>query len=122
MSAVALTAVDAVGGVLVVLGALLVLSSAVAMLRQRDALSRINAFSPATGLGLPLIVVAAFLHRWSVHGFAVVDGLKTVVTVVALLVVSSVATNIIARAAYLSGAPVDPRTDPQDLARAPEPD
>ena len=113
---------DALTGLLIVLGALLVLSSAVAMLRQTDAISRINAFSPATGLGLPLIVTAAFVHRWSLHGFDVVDLFKTVVTITALLVVSSVATNILARAAYLSGAPVDPRTDPQDLARAPESD
>ena len=117
MSAVLTT----LAGIFVVLGALLGVASAIAMHRQRDAISRINVFSPATGLGLPLIVTAAFLHRWAVAGFDGVDLFKTLVTIAALLVVSSVATNVIARAAYLSAAPVDPHTDPQDLARAPEP-
>ena len=89
---------DAVAGVMVVVGALFVLVSAIAMLRQRDAFSRINVMSPATGFGLPLIVVAAFLHRIALGVATWGDGLKTVVTVIALLVVSSVATNILARA------------------------
>lgn len=113
-------AADVLAGVLVVVGALLMLVSAIAMHRQRDAFARINVLSPATGLGLPLIVAATFLHSWSATGFSWVGLLKTVVTMTALLVVSSVASNVIARAAYLSGAPVHPDTEPQELAHAPE--
>lgn len=110
---------DPLAGVLAVLGAALVLVSAIAMMRQRDAFARINVLSPATGLGLPFIVVAAFLHRVDLHGFVWSDLLRTGVTVAALLIVSSVASNILARAAYLSGAPVSAGTSPQDLAPAP---
>lgn len=108
-------------GLLVVGGAALMLTSAVAMLRAGDALTRINVFSPATGCGLPMIVTGAYLHQVVGGGFGVVGLVKYVVTVAALLVVSSVATNLLARAAYQAGMQIDPRTDPQDLARNPEP-
>ncbi|MDO5533766.1 MAG: monovalent cation/H(+) antiporter subunit G [Propionibacteriaceae bacterium] len=111
---------EVLAAIFVVVGSLLVLLSGVAMFRQRDAFARISVMSPATGMGLPLIVVAAFLHRCATTGFGWLDLGKTVLTVAALLVVSSVASNILARAAYLSGAAVHPVTDPQDLARAPE--
>lgn len=100
-------------------GALLVLLSAVAMLRERDAYARINVLSPATGMGMPLIVLGAYLQKLTVTGFSLASLLKLLVTLAALVVVSSVASNVLARAAYLSGAPVDPRTDPQDLASEP---
>lgn len=113
-------ALTVLAGVLVVVGALFMLTSAVAMLRESDALTRINVLSPATGMGLPLIVVAAWLDRLVEHGFEWLPLFQTIVTIAALLVVSSVASNTLARAAYLSGAPVDPATDPQDLARDPD--
>lgn len=108
-------------GALCLGGALLILLSAIAMLRERDAVSRINVLSPATGMGLPLIVVAAYLQRLTLTEFSFAGLAKVLVTLAALLVVSSVASNTLARAAYLSGAPVHPATDPQDLAREPDP-
>lgn len=105
--------------VLLLGGAFWMLTAALSMFHARDALSRINVLSPATGLGLPMIVVGAFLQHLRVDGFEPGMLLKTIVTVLALIIVSSVASNVLARAAYLSGAPVDPRTAPQDLERAP---
>lgn len=103
-----------------VVGALFMLLSAVAMLRAHDALSRINVLSPATGVGLPLIVVAAYIRAVHLQGFEWWGLVQLAVTLVSLLVVSSVASNTLARSAYLSGSPVDPRAAPQDLARAPD--
>jgi multicomponent Na+:H+ antiporter subunit G len=100
-------------------GAFWILTAALSMFRVRDAISRISVFSPATGLGLPMIVVGAFLQHTRVDGFEAGTLLTTLLTVVALIIVSSVASNVLARAAYLSGTSVDPRTAPQDLARAP---
>lgn len=100
-------------------GAFWILTAALSMFRVRDAISRISVFSPATGLGLPMIVVGAFLQHTRVDGFEAGLLLTTILTVVALILVSSVASNVLSRAGYLSGTPVDPRTAPQDLARAP---
>lgn len=105
--------------VLLVGGAFWMLTAALSMFHARDSLSRINVLSPATGLGLPMIVVGAFLEHLRVDGFATGLLLKTVITVLALVIVSSVASNVLARSAYLSGAPLDPRTAPQDLEREP---
>lgn len=107
-------------GVFAVGGSLLVLTSAVLMVRERDAYARINCLSPATGMGLPLIVLAAYLVEFASTGVRLVEVIQLLVTLVALLVVSSVASNVLARAAYLSGAPVHADTRPQDLAEDPE--
>lgn len=105
-----------------IIGALFVLASAAAMFRVRDALSRINVFSPATGLGLPLLVLGVLLENTRINGFDLMTALMSALTVVALASVASVASNVLSRSAYLSAAPIDPATHPQELAEAPEED
>lgn len=112
--------VVAIVAVLLVGGSGLILVSAVSMLRERDAYARINVLSPATGLGMPMIVIAAYLHHVLSHGVDLGGIIRLLVTVASLLIVSSVASNVLARAAYLSGAPVRPDTQPQDLAEEPD--
>ncbi len=109
---------DVLSLVLATGGALLVLLSSVAMLRARDGLQMMNVFSPATGMGLPLIAVAVFVQLTASRGFSWWTLLITAVTVAALVIVSSLASNTLARAVYQSGAAVDERTQPQDLARS----
>ena len=111
-----------IAGFLQVAGALFVLVAAIAMFRVRDAISRINVFSPATGLGLPVLVAGVHLEHILDSGFDLINLLMTLMTIVALVTVASVASNVLSRSAYLSGAPIDPATDPQDLAREPEVD
>lgn len=106
-------------GVLAIGGSLTVLVSAVAMLRVRDALSRVNVLSPATGIGLPAIVLAAFLDDLHQHGFDVFDLIKTLVAIAGFIILSSVASNTLGRATYRSGCPVDPATHPNELAERP---
>ncbi|WP_299302405.1 monovalent cation/H(+) antiporter subunit G [uncultured Brachybacterium sp.] len=119
MMAVLDVAMTVVIAVLLLGGGFWMLTSALSMFHARDSLSRVNVLSPATGLGLPMIVVGAFLQHTRTDGFAADMLGKTIITVIALIIVSSVASNVLSRAAYLSGSPVDPRTAPQDLERAP---
>ncbi|MGI8946491.1 MAG: cation:proton antiporter [Ornithinimicrobium sp.] len=100
-------------------GAFFVLVSALAMLRVGDGLSRINVLSPATGIGLPAIVAAAFIHDLQMHGFDVFDLIKTTVAIVGFIILSSVASNTLGRATYRSGCPLDPDTQPNELAQRP---
>lgn len=102
--------------VLVLCGVVLVLLSSVAMVRSRDALQMMNVFSPATAMGLPLVVGGVFVHLTGRNGFDWWVLLISLVTISSLVIVSSLASNTLARAVYQSGAPVDPRTRPQDLA------
>lgn len=107
-------------GVLAIGGACFVLLSVVGMLRVPDAVSRVNVLSPATGVGLPCIFLAVWVHHLAEAGF---DGwalVRTLIAVVAMLMVSSVASNAIARATYRSAAPVAPATQPNELADGPD--
>lgn len=111
---------DVAIGALSVVGSLLIAGCGLAMLRERDAFSRINSLGAATALGMPLIVLATYLHSLRVDGFELWSLVRLLVTLGCLLVVSSVASNVLGRSAYLSGAPVTPETEPQDLARDPD--
>ncbi|MDN5601673.1 MAG: cation:proton antiporter [Dermabacteraceae bacterium] len=120
MIAVLDVALSVLIAVLLLGGGFWMLTAALSMFNARDAYSRVNVLSPATGLGMPMIVVGAFLQHTRIDGLEPGMLVKTLLTVLALIIVSSVASNVLARAAYLSAAPVDPRTSPQDLARPPE--
>lgn len=103
-------------GILCIGGAIFVLLSAIAMHRTRDGLSRINVLSGATGIGLPAMVLGVYLHHAATYGFDVIDLIKLFVAIGGFIIMSSVASNALGRAAYRSGAPLDPATDPNDLA------
>ena len=99
-----------VGGLLMLLGSLFFAVTAIGMLRSRDAISRVNNLSPATGAGLPLIILGAAVHDLAAGDLSVLDGVKAALAVGASLIVSSVASNMLARAAYRSQRELDPRT------------
>ena len=99
-----------VAGLLMLLGSLFFAVTAIGMLRCRDAISRVNNLSPATAAGLPLIIIGAVVHDLAAGDLTVLDGVKAALTVWAALVVSSVASNMLGRAAYRSQQELDPRT------------
>ena len=106
-------------GIFGITGSLLMLFSAIAMFRVRDALSRINVFSPATGLGMPLIVAAVYVYDLHTEGFSWGSLLMAVVAVLGVIIVSSVGSNTLSRASVLSGQPVHRKTSPNRLAQPP---
>lgn len=109
--------VEVVGGTFVLAGSVVVLLASIVMVRARDAVTRINSLSPVTAFGLPLIVLGEFATTVQDDGVTAWGLVRLGITLVALLVVSSVASNTLARAAVLSGARIDPRTNPNHLAR-----
>lgn len=106
--------------ILIIGGAGFVLVSSLAMQRAKDGLTRVNSLSPGTGFGMPMLVGAAFIHNTWLHGFELVAFITAAAAILALIIVSSVASNTLARAAYLSGTSIDPRTNPQELAEEPK--
>ncbi|CAN5139375.1 hypothetical protein BH24ACT12_BH24ACT12_07190 [soil metagenome] len=99
-----------VAGLLMLLGSLFFAVTAIGMLRSRDAISRVNNLSPATAAGLPLIIIGAAVHDLAAGDLTVLDGVKEALAVGAALVVSSVASNMLGRAAYRSQQELDHRT------------
>lgn len=106
---------ELLASVLLLLGALAVATGARSLFAEKDAVSRINSFGIVTSLGLPLVTAGAMVGRFLVDGFSWAILLKSMAAVLAFILVSSVASNALARAAYMSGAPVDPETAPNDL-------
>ena len=100
-------------------GALVIFASSIRMLREKDAFCRISALGPAASVGLPLIITAAYIEELSTSGWNMFVMFRFLLTVVLLLAVASVATNVLGRAAYQSGAKVSEDTSPQDMARKP---
>ena len=112
--------VEVVVGLLCLIGAFFVLVSGIGMFRARDGLGRINVLSSATGVGMPAIAVAAYIWTVHTHGFLWLDLVKALIAVLGFIIMSSVASNAITRAAYRSGAPIDPDTSPNELATPPD--
>lgn len=110
------TILSIVAGTLVVVGSLGFLVSAVALLRVRDAVSRVNSMGPATAVGLPLILTGALVQQSLTNGWSWMNLVKVLLAIAGSVVVSSVASNTLGRAAYRSGAPIDPATEPNELA------
>lgn len=107
---------EIVVSVLMVLGTLMFLVTAIGMLRLSDALTRINVLAPALGAGLPLIMLAALVHDIDDNGFSWQNLISVVISIIAMLLVSSVASNVLARSAYRSDSPLDENTSFNDLA------
>ncbi|PID98673.1 MAG: cation:proton antiporter [Actinomycetales bacterium] len=103
-------------GLFVLLGSFLMLTVAIAFFKEPDGISRINALGPATALGLPLIITGSYIYSTWLQGFSFSLLLKSIATVIALVLVSSVGSNVLARASYLSGCELDPATEPNELA------
>lgn len=99
-----------VAGLLMLLGSFFFAITAIGMLRSGDAISRVNNLSPATGAGLPLLIIGAVVHDLTAGDLTVLAGVKAVLAIGAALVVSSVASNMLGRAAYRSQQGLDPRT------------
>ena len=101
---------ELVAGLLMLLGSLFFAVTAIGMLRSGDAISLVNNLSPATGAGLPLVIIGAVVHDLSAGDLSVLDGVKAALAVGAALAVSSVASNMLGRSAYRSQTQLDPRT------------
>ncbi|MCA0337913.1 MAG: monovalent cation/H(+) antiporter subunit G [Actinobacteria bacterium] len=99
-----------------IVGSLGFLVSGVAVLRVRDAVSRVNALGPATAVGLPLILLAAFIEQGLTEGWSWVNAVEVFIAMLGAIVISSLGSNMLGRAAYRSGAEIDPCTQPNELS------
>lgn len=106
---------DLLIGVPALLGSLCFLVAAVSMSRAGDALTRINILSVATGLGMMMFIMAAYVNDLTA-GFRWLSLLTALVALGATVVVTSVASITLARAAYRSDGRLDPRTAYDDIA------
>lgn len=108
--------VDTLIAVPLLVGSFLILVSSIGIARSRDSFARLNALGVATSAGVPLVVIAGYVHKTRMAGLDLYLVVALLVTIGAMWIVSSVGSNVLARAAYLAGAVVHPSTSPNDLA------
>lgn len=87
-------------GVLALAGAMFVFVSARAMYLAPDALSQINMLGPATGVGLPLLILSNLVYSWGEHGFLLSEFIRAIGAIFLLLIVQAVGSYIMGRAVH----------------------
>ncbi|HKM24649.1 MAG TPA: Na+/H+ antiporter subunit G [Corynebacterium sp.] len=86
--------------VLVVLATLMVVTTAVAMWRAPDALTRVNLMGPVVGVAFPLLVTGKLIIDWSTTGFDPNDTVRAVLAVAGVWIVGSVGSYYLGRSIY----------------------
>lgn len=100
-----------VGSTLLILGAFIIFSAAVGLLRLPDLYTRTSAIGTAAGLGVAFMILGLV-----VVDFTWLNLLKGVLAVVAQLVTSAVGSFALARSGYLTGSRPAAITVPDELA------
>lgn len=95
--------VDTLSGVLLVLGCVVALTSAVGMWRMPDFFSRIHAAGKTDTLAQGLILLALIIEAAYHHDESLQAGLKLVLIGVFMFISTPSSTHAIARAAHLEG-------------------
>ena len=106
------TLVIAIGSALLILGALIMLSAAVGLLRLPDVDTRTSGVGTAAGLGVALMIVGVV-----VIDFSVLNLIKGIIAIIAQLLTSAIGSFALARASYLTGSRPADTTVPDELAR-----
>ena len=97
----------------VVLGVVFCVLSAVGVLRMPDVYIRLQVASKASSLGIALLVLGVALHFGELS-----VSIRGLLVVIFLFLTAPVSAHVIGRAAYITGTPVAPGTDPDELAGA----
>lgn len=106
-----MTAVDVVAMALIWVGAALILLAGIGVLRFPDVLTRANAATKATGLGLAIILAGVAVEVGTTRAFVILS-----IAVIIQLLTSPVSGHVIGRAAYRSGTVLWEGTHTDDLA------
>ena len=101
------------GSTLMVLGAVIIASAAVGLIRLPDLYTRTSAIGTAAGLGVALIIVGVV-----VLDFSILNLVKGVIAIVAQILTSAIGSFALARAGYLTGSRPVATTAPDELAES----
>jgi multicomponent Na+:H+ antiporter subunit G len=99
------------GSVFLVLGALIIASAALGLLKLPDVYTRTSAVGTAAGLGVAFMIVGVIIFD-----FSALTLVKGIIAIVAQLVTSAVGSYVLARASYMTGSKPVETTVPDELA------
>ncbi len=98
------------GSALLVLGAMVISSAAIGLIKLPDLYTRTSAIGTAAGLGVALIIAGVV-----VLDFSALNLLKGVIAIVAQVLTSAIGSFALARAGYLTGSRPVATTIPDEL-------
>ncbi|MBX9470900.1 cation:proton antiporter [Microcella sp.] len=99
------------GSALLILGAFIIASAAIGLIKLPDLYTRTSAIGTAAGLGVALIIVGVV-----VLDFSPLNVVKGVIAIAAQLLTSSIGSFALARSGYLTGSRPVATTIPDELA------
>jgi multicomponent Na+:H+ antiporter subunit G len=100
-----------VGSAFLILGAAIIASAAIGLLKLPDVYTRTSAVGTAAGLGIALMIVGVV-----VIDFSVLNLIKGIIAIIAQLITSAVGSFVLARASYMTGSRPWSSTIPDELA------
>ncbi len=103
--------ITVVGSALLILGAVIIASAAIGLLKLPDVYTRTSAVGTAAGLGVALMIIGVVVLDFSALNLA-----KGIIAVVAQLLTSAVGSFVLARSSYMSGSEPVSTTVPDELA------
>ncbi len=105
--------VTIVGSALLILGAVMIASAAIGLIKLPDLYTRTSAIGTAAGLGVSLIILGVV-----VLDFSAVNLLKGIIAIIAQVLTSAIGSFALARAGYLTGSRPVSSTAPDELAES----
>jgi multicomponent Na+:H+ antiporter subunit G len=103
--------ITVLGSSFLILGAAIMASAAVGLLRLPDVYTRTSAVGTAAGLGVALMIAGVL-----VFDFSALNLVKGVIAIIAQLITSAIGSFVLARASYISGSKPWSATMPDELA------
>jgi multicomponent Na+:H+ antiporter subunit G len=103
--------ITVVGSSFLILGAAIIASAAIGLLKLPDVYTRTSAVGTAAGLGVALMIVGVV-----VVDFTVLNLIKGIIAIIAQLITSAVGSFVLARASYMTGSRPWSATVPDELA------
>lgn len=100
-----------IGSTLLILGAAIIASAAVGLMKLPDVYTRTSAVGTAAGLGVAVMIAGVV-----VLDFSVLNLIKGIIAIIAQLITSAIGSFMLARASYLTGGKPVETTIPDELA------
>jgi multicomponent Na+:H+ antiporter subunit G len=99
-----------IGSAFMILGAAIIASAAIGLLKLPDVYTRTSAVGTAAGLGVALMIVGVV-----VLDFSALNLIKGIIAIIAQLVTSAIGSFVLARASYMTGTKPVSTTVPDEL-------
>lgn len=91
---------DIIASIFIIIGTLLIVVTVLALWRNPDPLTQTNIMGPATGVGVPFLIIAKVIHDIGEHGFILGDIIRAVLAIAGYLIILAIGAFLLGRSLY----------------------